>query len=69
VQSRGGKITEIRPGDVVYTPADEWHWHGAAPEHVMTHLSVTEGTGAAGKPDSEWGDHVTDEEYGHSSPR
>ena len=29
VQSRGGDIAEIRPGDIVYTPADEWHWHGA----------------------------------------
>jgi predicted MFS family arabinose efflux permease len=29
-------------GDVIYTPADGWHWHGAAPDHFMTHLSVTE---------------------------
>jgi quercetin dioxygenase-like cupin family protein len=28
-QLRGGDIDEIRAGDVVYTPADEWHWHGA----------------------------------------
>ena len=42
MQCRGGKITEIRPGDIVYTPADEWHWHGAAPGHFMTHLSITE---------------------------
>ena len=46
----------IRPGDVVRTPADEWHWHGAAPDHFMTHLSITEG-------DAEWGAHVTDTEY------
>jgi len=56
VQSRGGDIITIRPGDVVRTPADEWHWHGAAPDHFMTHLSITEG-------DAEWGAHVTDTEY------
>lgn len=66
VQSRGGEIAEIRPGDVVYTPSDEWHWHGAAPAHFMTHLSITEGVGEGGKPEADWGDHVTGEEYGGS---
>src|SRR4029450_427326 len=37
VQSRGAGVAEIRPGDIIYTPADEWHWHGAAPGHFMTH--------------------------------
>lgn len=56
VQSRGERILTIRPGDVVDISADEWHWHGAAPDHFMTHLSLTEG-------DTEWGEHVTDAEY------
>jgi hypothetical protein len=30
----------IRPGDVVHTPTGEWHWHGAAPDHFMTRLSL-----------------------------
>jgi quercetin dioxygenase-like cupin family protein len=55
-QSRGEPVVTIRPGETIHTPADEWHWHGAAPEHFMTHLSMTEG-------DVEWGDHVTDAEY------
>ena len=63
VQSRGGPVEEIRAGDVVHTPADEWHWHGAAPEHYMTHLSITEGAPDDGRPESQWGEHVTDEEY------
>jgi len=29
------------PGDVIYTPAEEWCWHGAAPDNFMTHLSIT----------------------------
>ena len=60
VQSRGDAIVTIRGGDVVHTPPDEWHWHGAAPGRFMTHLSLTEG-------DAEWGEHVTDAEYGADS--
>lgn len=56
VQSRGGPIATIRPGDVVYTPSGEWHWHGATPDHFMTHLSLTQGSAT-------WGDHVADDEY------
>ena len=56
VQSRGESMVTIRPGDVVFTPGEEWHWHGAAPDHFMTHLAVTEG-------DASWGDHVSDSEY------
>ena len=57
VQSRGEAIVTIRSGDVVVTPADEWHWHGAAPDRFMAHLSITEGG-------IDWGDHVGDDEYG-----
>jgi quercetin dioxygenase-like cupin family protein len=64
VQTRGGDVIGIRSGDVVHTPADEWHWHGAAPDHFMTHLSITEGVGPdGGKPETNWGEHVTDAEY------
>ncbi len=63
VQSRGQRIAPIRAGDVVYTPADEWHWHGARPDSFMSHLSVTEGVGDSDKPEADWGDNVTDAEY------
>ena len=56
MQTRGEAVVTIRPGDVVVTPPDEWHWHGAAADRFMTHLSITEGG-------AEWGDHVTDAEY------
>ncbi|MGA2520359.1 MAG: cupin domain-containing protein [Acidimicrobiales bacterium] len=61
VQSRGDRIVEIGPGDIVFTPDGEEHWHGAAPDHVMTHLSMTEG-------DARWGEHVTDQEYNGVTP-
>ena len=63
VQSRGGEVTQIRAGDVVYAAADEVHWHGAAPDHFMTHLSITEGVGSGDKPETDWREHVTDAEY------
>jgi len=61
VQSRGERIVTIRPGDIVHAPADEWHWHGATPDHLMTHLSITDG-------DAVWGEHVTDAEYRGETP-
>lgn len=61
-QSRGGDIVEIRPGDIIYTPPGEWHWHGAAPGRFMTHLSITEAA-AGDRPEADWGEHVTDDEY------
>jgi quercetin dioxygenase-like cupin family protein len=64
VQSRGDEVTEIGPGDIVSTPADEWHWHGARPDNLMTHLSITEGVGDGARPETNWGAHVTDAEYG-----
>jgi quercetin dioxygenase-like cupin family protein len=56
VQSRGGPIETMRAGDVVHTPSEEWHWHGASRQHYMTHLSITQGSYT-------FGAHVTDTEY------
>ena len=63
VQSRGADIVDIRSGDIVYTPPEEWHWHGAAPDHFMTHLSLTEAVAEGQGPEVVWGEHVTDAEY------
>jgi len=63
VQSRGGDIVTIRSGDVIRTPGDEWHWHGAAPDHLMSHLSITEGVADGQRLETDWGEHVTDAEY------
>jgi quercetin dioxygenase-like cupin family protein len=69
-QSRGGDVVEIRPGDTVWCPPGEWHWHGAAPEHFMTHLAIWDGL-ADGQdgPETEWGEHVTDAEYHAATSR
>lgn len=60
-QARGGEITTVRPGDTVYTPPGEWHWHGAGPDNFMTHLAIWAAPEQGAEV--EWGDLVTDEEY------
>jgi len=64
VQARGGEVVEIHPGDTVHTPPGQWHWHGAAPDRFMNQLAMWETLGEGAGPDIEWGDPVTDEEYG-----
>ena len=61
VQSRGERRTDMRPGDFVHTPPGEWHWHGAEPDHFMTHLAMWEAPNEGAE--SEWGALVTDDEY------
>ena len=59
-QREGGPIEEIRPGDVVWFPPEEKHWHGAAATTTMTHIAIQE------KKDGkvvDWMEHVTDEQY------
>lgn len=64
IQARGGDVLEIRPGDTIYTPPGEWHWHGAAPDHFMTHIAMWEAPAPdSGVPETEWSDLVTDAEY------
>lgn len=60
VQSEGGPVVKIRPGDVVWCPAGEKHWHGATATTGMTHIALLESLD--GK-NVEWLQHVTDEEY------
>ncbi len=60
VQCWGGSTEEIRPGDVVWIPPEEKHWHGAAPTTAMTHISIVKQL--LGKtPD--WMEQVSDEQY------
>ena len=59
-QSEGGPIEEIRPGDVIWFPPGEKHWHGAAPTTAMTHIAVTEFLN--GK-NVDWMEKVSDEQY------
>jgi len=59
VQNRGEAVVDLRPGDVHHTPHAHEHWHGATSDHLMSHISITQGPPT-------WGDHVTDDEYGQA---
>jgi quercetin dioxygenase-like cupin family protein len=60
VQSEGGPKTEIRPGDVVWYPPKEKHWHGATTTTAMTHIAIQE---QLDDKVVEWMEKVSDEEY------
>jgi len=60
VQNWDAPVQEIRPGDVVWSPPGEKHWHGAAPTIAMTHISIVEQLD--GKS-ADWMEHVRDEQY------
>jgi quercetin dioxygenase-like cupin family protein len=59
-QREGGPIEEIRPGDVVWIPPNEKHWHGAAPTTAVTHIAIQE---ALDGKAVDWMEKVGDEQY------
>ena len=61
VQQWASPIEEIRPGDVVWFPPGEKHWHGASPTKAMTHIAIQE---AQNGKVVDWMEHVSDEQYG-----
>ncbi len=60
VQEWGGPKLEIRPGDVVWTPAGVKHWHGATPTSQLTHTAIQEQVDGRAV---DWMEHVGDEQY------
>jgi len=60
VQSWGGSTREIWPGDVVWIPPGEKHWHGAKATTAMTHIAIQEQLN--GKT-ADWMEKVSDELY------
>lgn len=60
VQPWGGRVEEMREGDVVWIPPGLKHWHGATPTSAMTHIAVQEeldGTAVV------WMEQVSAEQY------
>ena len=59
-QRWGEAVAEIRPGDVVWFPPGEKHWHGASPTSAMTHIAIQE---ALDGKVVEWMEDVSDQQY------
>ncbi|AKQ65740.1 Transcriptional regulator [Myxococcus hansupus] len=60
VQAWGGAVEEIRPGDVVWIPPGQKHWHGASPTTAMSHMAIQE---ALDGKVVEWMEKVSDAQY------
>jgi 4-carboxymuconolactone decarboxylase len=61
VQRWGDPVDEIRPGDVVWIPPGQKHWHGASPTIGMSHIAIVEQLDGKSV---DWMEKVTDEQYG-----
>lgn len=59
-QCWGGSVEEIRPGDVVWFPPGEKHWHGATATTAMTHIAIQE---ALDGKAVDWMEKVSDMQY------
>lgn len=60
VQHDGAPIEEVRPGDVVWFPPGEKHWHGATPTTAMTHIAIQEQLDGKAV---DWMEKVSEEQY------
>ena len=60
VQTQGGPVREIRPGDVVWIPPGEKHWHGGSPTTGMTHIALQESLDGS---HANWMEPVSDTDY------
>ena len=56
----GGRVEEIKAGDVIWCSPKVKHWHGASPTTAMTHIAIT---GTLNGKNVEWMEKVTDEQY------
>jgi len=62
IGTRDGRIIEALPGQTIYTPPGEEHWHGATPDDFMQHLACLE-AGDDPANTTAWLEHVIDEQY------
>ncbi|XAH22952.1 cupin domain-containing protein [Xylophilus sp. GW821-FHT01B05] len=60
VQRWGDPVQEIRPGDVVWIPPGQKHWHGASATTAMTHIAITEQSDGKAV---DWLEKVSDAQY------
>ena len=60
IQTAGGPVREIKPGDTVWIPPGEKHWHGASPDNAMCHIAMQE---AQDGNTATWMEMVSDADY------
>ena len=55
-------VVRITPGDTVWAPPGEEHWHGSAQGYLMCHIAMLEWNDDGSDPTT-WLEPVTDAEY------
>jgi quercetin dioxygenase-like cupin family protein len=60
VQTDGGPVQTLQPGDTVWFAPGEKHWHGAGPDAAMTHLALQEAVDGSA---ADWLEAVSDADY------
>ena len=50
----------IKPGDTIWIPPGEEHWHGASANNSMTHIAIQEELNGSV---AEWLEQVSDDQY------
>jgi quercetin dioxygenase-like cupin family protein len=53
IRSEGGRVRELRAGDLVWVPPGERHWHGAGPGSYLIHIAISLGS-------TVWAEEVAD---------
>ena len=64
VQREGGPVETVRPGDVVWFPPGEKHWHGATASTAMSHIAIQEKLNGQVV---DWLEHVSAAQYALAS--
>ncbi|QDZ13481.1 (R)-mandelonitrile lyase [Humibacter ginsenosidimutans] len=62
IGTRDGTVIRATPGQTIYTPPGQEHWHGATPDDFMEHFAMLEDAAGSDARDG-WYEHVTDEDY------
>lgn len=59
--TRDGSVIEVHPGQTLYTPPGEEHWHASAENTFMEDIAMFESGDEAAT--TVWREHVTDADY------
>ncbi|WP_299738159.1 cupin domain-containing protein [uncultured Roseobacter sp.] len=59
-QTEGQPVQTLRPGDVVWIPPGEKHWHGSAADTGMSHLAMQEAQNGVA---AVWMEQVSEADY------
>ena len=62
IGTRDGTVVRATPGETIYAPPGEEHWHGATEDDFMEHLAMLE-NGDDPAATTNWLEHVSDDDY------